>query len=217
MPSRAKAVVLSVISRHLAIAGNADEAICFGREALGMAEQLGLDAVRSEALVSIGLARVDGGDPTGVDDMERGLAIAVEMNSPYEICLAQHNIWGARYSLGQLKQSAAGGITVAESALRFGLLRMHERIRGLQSWDAFDLGDWDEALLLADDFLVHVEFGSPEYYANAAYCVRAQIRSARDDDVGARVDATRALELASHRKGCAGTPADTCDLCVPSV
>jgi hypothetical protein len=57
-------------------------------------------------------------------------------------------------------------------------------------------GEWDEALQRADAFLAEVEAGSPHYQSANAYSVRALIRIARDDEVGAVSDAERAVELA---------------------
>jgi class 3 adenylate cyclase len=195
-PSRAKADVISSISRSMVLSGESGEAIRLGREALAMAEQLGLDELRAHALTTIGSARVDRGDAAGIDDVERGLAIAVEANAPTAICRAQHSLWGALYTHGQLERAAAARQAAADTAARFGMISEQRSIRGLQAFEAFELGDWHVALVLANEFLGEVEARSPQYFDCASYAVRARIRVARDDALGALADAGRALELA---------------------
>ena len=79
--SRAKAYVLSNLSRFRMIADKNEEAIRVGFEALQMAEELGLEELRAHALNNIGIARAGIGDPGGVVDLEKSIAIAVELNS----------------------------------------------------------------------------------------------------------------------------------------
>jgi ATP/maltotriose-dependent transcriptional regulator MalT len=87
-PSRARASVVSSISRSLMLSGESEEAIRIGREALVMAEDLGLEELRAHALTTIGLARTDSGDPGGIEDLEQSIAIAVEANVPVQVCRA---------------------------------------------------------------------------------------------------------------------------------
>ena len=56
-------------------------------------------------------------------------------------------------------------------------------------------GECEEALQMADDFLVTVEAGSPHYTAYQVYAIRAEIRLARGDQPGAISDAENALAL----------------------
>ena len=81
-PSAARAWVLARTAGFASLAGNVEEAVRVGREALSLAEQLGLDEVRAQALNSMGLARHTAGDPGAIDDLETSLAIAKEANSP---------------------------------------------------------------------------------------------------------------------------------------
>jgi class 3 adenylate cyclase/tetratricopeptide (TPR) repeat protein len=195
-PSRAKAAVIGRIAASLGISGETAEAIRLGREALAMAEQLGLDELRAHALIDIGMSRVESGDPAGVEDLEQSLAIAVEANVPDAICRAQNCLWQALIIHGQLEQSAAAAQAAAETASRFGLILDQRDIRGQRAEDAFHRGHWHEALVLAEEFVAEVEAGSPHMVAPTCYATRAQIRMGREDVVGALADAERALELA---------------------
>jgi tetratricopeptide (TPR) repeat protein len=200
-PSRAKAYVLSRISRRLLLSGEGGgEAARLGREALVIAEQLGLDELRSHALITIGSSRMDDGDPGGVEDLERGLAIAVEAKVPTAICAAQYNLGGALFVTGDLKRAFAMTEDAAETAARFGLIGLQRWTRSVRADHAFTGGHWDEALVWAEEIVAEVEAGSPHYSAVWAYAMRAQIRTGRDDSLGALADTERALELGRMTK-----------------
>lgn len=127
-PSRAKAYVTSRFSRHLSWAGDYDDAIRLGREALAMAERLGLDELCAQALNTIGGARVAAGDRGGVQDLERSVAIAVAANAPAEICRGLGNLGATIACLGQLTQGAALREEAAVAARRFGQTDRHESL-----------------------------------------------------------------------------------------
>ena len=69
--SYSKAYVVANVSRYLMLAGRASEAIRLGREALAMAEELGIDELRSHALNNIGIGRIRQGDRGGLEDLEQ--------------------------------------------------------------------------------------------------------------------------------------------------
>src|SRR5262249_60890555 len=60
---------------------------------------------------------------------------------------------------------------------------------------AFGAGRWDEVVERADAFLAGLG-GESHYQASSAHTARGLVRLARGDDVGAKEDAERALELA---------------------
>jgi len=195
-PSRAKVSVLTSISRRLMASGRSGEAIRVGREALAMAEQLGLDDLHAQALVFIGNAREMGGDTDGIEDLRQGLAIAERANAPVVICRAHLNLSMTLSTHGQLEQAGAAERAAEETAVRFGLIEEHRMIRGVSSVGAFYRGHWHESLALANEFLADVETGSPHYATSYCHTIRALIRLGRDDVPGALADAGHALELA---------------------
>jgi tetratricopeptide (TPR) repeat protein len=199
-PSRVKAYVISHVSRYLWRASQNEEAIRIGREALGIADQLGLDDLRADALQNIGLAKESGGDPAGSADLEQSLAIALEAEAPAEICRAKGNLAGSLWELGKLEQGAALWAEAAETAARFGLVGAERWYRAARVMSQFLLGRWPEAQAGADQFLAEVEGGSPHYAAPVCHYARAQIRLGHDDIAGALTDAERALDLARVAK-----------------
>jgi len=84
-PSRAKAEVLSNTARFLMLSGEEAEAIRVSLETLDMALDLGLDEVRAQALGSIGIARVNAGDPGGLVDLESSIELAGAIGSPESV------------------------------------------------------------------------------------------------------------------------------------
>jgi tetratricopeptide (TPR) repeat protein len=194
-PSRAKASVMRGISARLMMSGESGEAIRMGREALAMAEFLGLDELRAHALTTIGTARADSGDPAGVEDLELGLAIAIEATVPKAICRAQSNLSVVLLSQGHLERALAVLEDAAAVAFRFGLVGDQRWIRGARAGCAFDRGQWQEALVATEEMLAEVEAGSPHYLAPSCYATRAEIRLGRDDVAGALVDAEHAIHL----------------------
>jgi class 3 adenylate cyclase/tetratricopeptide (TPR) repeat protein len=198
--SRAKAFVTSSLSRYLMLAGEDVEAIRLGREALGMADQLGLDALRGSALNNIGVSRVGSGDLGGLHDLEESIAVGVRANAPTEITRGQINLGSMLWNLGELARSSALSDEAAAVATRFGLAGLDRWLRGGSVLHMYALGRWGEALAGADQFLVDVEAGSPHYLASGCYLTRAHIRLGRDEVPPAIADAERALELARVAK-----------------
>jgi predicted ATPase/class 3 adenylate cyclase len=194
-PTRAKARVLTQVSRYRMLAGDHEAAINIGREALAMAEALGIDEYAASALNNIGTARASAGDLGGLDDLERCIEIAPR--GP-EQGRGLTNIASVLDSLGELERSAeferrsaavsrdlghAVGIRWSESQMMHVL---------------YNEGRWDEVLEIAASFIAAAEAGSVHYMAGAAYCLRAMIELARGepaaDDARAGVKLARAVE-----------------------
>ncbi|HSP65692.1 MAG TPA: adenylate/guanylate cyclase domain-containing protein [Candidatus Deferrimicrobium sp.] len=194
--SRAKAWVMGTVAGQLSSAGENEDAIRVGREALAMAEQLGLDELRARVLNGIGVARVHRGDMSGLADIEASVAIARDANVPYELCRALGNVARVLWEQGRLREGAAAYQEAGDTAAHFGLDGYVRWVRSDQPADHYVLGRWDEALAAADAFIREVEAGSPHYGATASYATRALVRLGRDDVAGARADVGRALEIA---------------------
>jgi class 3 adenylate cyclase/tetratricopeptide (TPR) repeat protein len=199
-PSPANAYVLSGVSRFLMLTGENAEAIRLGREALAMAERLGLGELSAHALDNVGVARVHGGDPEGIEDLERSMAAAAQASAPRELCRSMFNLAVTLRHVGQLRRAMPLFEEEAELAARIGLVWSWRFSRGEAPQSLYQLGHWDDALTGASAFIAEVEEGSPHVLACRCYEVRAQIRLGRDDARGALVDAERALELARFTK-----------------
>jgi class 3 adenylate cyclase/tetratricopeptide (TPR) repeat protein len=198
--SPSKAWVLGHVSRFLMLAGRNEEAIDVGRQALEMGQGLGLDHVRALAMNNIGTARSAMGDREGLGDLEASIALAADINSPWDESRGYLNLASITGNLGDLRGCQALHERATEISRRYGLGAALRFLRGERALDLFEAGDWEGALRLAEEFLAEVEAGSPHYMEGACRLVRAYIRLARDNPEGAVGDARRAADVAREAK-----------------
>jgi class 3 adenylate cyclase len=194
-PSPAKARGLASLTASLWLGGQLQEAIQVGRQALNMAEALGLDEQRARVLNYLGSARVDSGDRGGLADLEQGIAIAARANSPYSPQL-YGNLANAVIALGDLARGFELQATGREAAERFGLANELRWFRAEQTFQDYWQGRWEAALAGADQFIGEAEAGTPHFMERTCRQVRGLIRLARGDLPGALADAAHAVELA---------------------
>jgi class 3 adenylate cyclase len=193
-PSRAKAYVLSNLSRFRMIADKNEEAIRVGFEALQMAEELGLEELQAHALNNIGIARAGIGDPGGVVDLEKSIAIALELNS-LESVRGYVNLGTTLAEFGDLERAFDLYEQGRRAAEGFG---DPERIRWFESERVHELywrGQWDEAVRRSDELIAEADPGSL-HVLHDCRLVRGAIRLARDDAQGALDDSGWALDFA---------------------
>jgi tetratricopeptide (TPR) repeat protein len=195
-PSLSVARVLVEVSRYAMLADETDEAVRTGREALAMAEALGLTDLIPGALINIGSARGNAGDQGGIEDLERAIEIAKATNNP-DLARAYNN----RAAMESSVQRGYDWMLLAkEAAERLGHGPVGRFVEGQLLLSRFDLGRWDEFLAEAVEFLEACEAGAPNY--NEVY-VRdrlAQLHVARDNAEAAEPEAARALALAREIK-----------------
>src|SRR5207237_1695039 len=91
-PSPAKANVFGGAARSKLLAGDSEEATGYGREALEMATQLGLDELRAAALNNTGVARLNLGDEGGLVDLREAIDVARSASAGFELCRAGGNL-----------------------------------------------------------------------------------------------------------------------------
>ena len=103
--SHSKALVLHWLSRSLALADQIDEAIALGRETIAMAEVLGLDELRANALTTMGFTRFTTGDLGGLADAEESIEIARAANSP-DVIRSLGNYASCLKDLGEIARAA---------------------------------------------------------------------------------------------------------------
>jgi class 3 adenylate cyclase/tetratricopeptide (TPR) repeat protein len=194
-PSYTKALILTRAGTHVFARESPAEALRLLEEALSIAEQLGLREIEAEALQFVGVTRLDAGDAGGVEDNERALAVAMELNSPVSLS-CYGNLADVRRYLGSLQASAMLHLAGERAAEHFGIPVQVRRFRAEQAIDLYYSGDWDEALAHLDEYLDSVQTRSPHRGAGEARLNRGRIRLARDDSEGALDDADAALEFA---------------------
>jgi class 3 adenylate cyclase/tetratricopeptide (TPR) repeat protein len=196
--SAAKARVLSQIARFRALAGEAEAAIVVGQEALAVAEQLGLVEVQAHALNNIAGAKGTGGLDGAIADVERSIEIALSISSP-EAARGYNNLSALLARAGDFRRSFELRDEAVRVAERLGAASTHRYARGVLPMNRYHAGRWDEAVQLADAFVVECE-SDPHYGECLVRYIRATIRLARDDSAGALEDARRSLDVARRAK-----------------
>jgi len=196
--SYSKAYVIANVSRYATLAGEHEDGIRVGREALAMAEELQIDSLRSHALNNIGIARVATGDMDGIDDLEQSASIALEANS-IESVRAFGNLASVFYDLGELERGWLTSTEALSLGERFGVGDWLRWIRGDRCWGLYYQGRWDEIVEPLD---VHISEAAESgfWIEPPLRALRGQIRLARGDLQGAQEDADRALERAEAAK-----------------
>jgi class 3 adenylate cyclase/tetratricopeptide (TPR) repeat protein len=196
-PSRSKASVLASISRFRMLAADNPVAISTGREAIEMSERFGLDEIRAQALISVGMARHQAGDDGGTADLEAGIEVALASNHLGAAARGYQN-------LSVATNDAAREIDLLERAedlwLRLGDVEGARYPRSNRAGRLFACGRWDEALPLIDAFIADCKAGRPHYQEGMARLVRAWARLARDDVEGALDDLERSVAVARAAK-----------------
>ena len=171
------------------------EAIRLGREALELAERLGLEEIRAHALDNVGVARVNMGDVGGIADLEQSVEIALAASSR-EAARAHMNLGQAHWVLGDRRRSSLAEEGGLAAAARFGGKGIARALRANGMENEFIAGRWDEASHLADEFIAETEAGSPHYFEGTPRYIRGAIRLARGDTEGGLADAERGLRVA---------------------
>ena len=194
-PSKAK--TYAELSRFLMVGGRYDEAVEVGREALALAQELGLRELQSNALNGIGSTRAILGDAGGFADLEEARVIAEAINSPEAPrALANHaSIMG---DSGELAHARELWEQTIELTGRFGM-------SGFILWCEIELayydylgGSWDSAFAGAEAFLADV--GEVHYMQTIARQVQAEIMLGRGETERAVAESDRALAFARSAK-----------------
>src|SRR6266545_332186 len=193
--SSSKAFVLANASRFAMLAGQLEQAIEVGSQALQMAEELGLEELQAVALTKIGTARALMGDRSGLEELERSFEIAEAINS-HESWATLVNLGSMHAEFGELERAWELHQQSRKLADRFGVASDIRWERAERAANCYYRGLWDESLRYADDFIAESEAGSPHYLESICRDVRGRIRLARGDVHGAREDAAKQLELA---------------------
>ncbi|MFL6012672.1 MAG: ATP-binding protein [Gaiellaceae bacterium] len=201
-PSRIQVAILSESSRYAMVSDQNDAAVTHGREALRLAEELGLDDLRAHALNNIGAARGALGDLGGLDDLVKSVEIAREANAIPELLRSTNNLGTTYVIVGRVpeaREALGETLRLAKHYGHYGFARWIEAGAKIGLF-AYVQGQWDEALALAEKSVAAHEAGVQHYQSSTAYNFRGLIRVARDDAEGARRDAEMALELARPAK-----------------
>jgi hypothetical protein len=121
-PSRIQAAVLCEASRYEMLADRSDRAVELGREALRLADELGLDEIRAKALINVGTSRAGAGEPDGFHDLEAGIELAQQINLVSEVIRGKNNFETRTALAGDFTLARRLIVEVRELAQRYGYL-----------------------------------------------------------------------------------------------
>ena len=189
--SRSKAWVVARVGWDRQFASRYDDARALGTQALEIAATLDGGELRAHVLNLVGSARVALGDDGGLEDLERSLAISVELNTP-EALNAYQNLAVALHERGRLAEAFALQDEALELAERFGDRWKVANMRSAKVEELYLIGRWGDSLALANDL---VDAGGFDFLAMLARCFRPRVLLGRGDVEGAREDCARVVEF----------------------
>jgi tetratricopeptide (TPR) repeat protein len=192
--SGSKAAVLAALARSLTLASWSSAALRVGRQAMRMAEELGLDEVKADALLTIGDARIELGEPGALIHFEEAVALADELGSP-EAVAGRINFADTLSDLGDLPRAAELRAEARQVAERFGDVRAVLWLDAERAGELYLAGSFDESYAIADEFIAAAEEGRRHYQESYTRMTRGRIRLVRGDLEGALDDAQQALAL----------------------
>ena len=197
--SAAAARVLSTAARMRQIADESDEGLRLGELAVSMSEELGLDEIRAHALTTVGMAKNHFDLGSGIEDMERGLALALEIDSRVSSATV-NNLAVEAIIAGDLERADELYTEAFRLAERFGDRANLRFIGANRIWGHWARGRWHEAAAGADAFIRECDAGSPHVQENTVRVVRAMLRAAHGDGTGALSDLERSVAVVRERQ-----------------
>jgi len=174
------ALVLATSARMLEIANSAEEALPLAEAAYEISSSVGLRDLQAHSLTTLGMAKNDIDEGSGVADMERALEIALEADA-YIASAIVNNLAVESIVEGDLVRGEELYREALRLAERFGNRANIRFIRANTTWMDYARGRWDEALPAADAFVRECEQGSAHTQEQAMRAVRGQIRFMRGD------------------------------------
>jgi tetratricopeptide (TPR) repeat protein len=192
-PSPTKAAVLRGAMMHLVVASRHAEGLAVGRELLTMARTLGLPDLEADALGAIGLARVEAGDPGGLDDLEAAIARFEELGAP-SATLWHLNLGWAAATMGDLPRCFAALAAGTRQAERFGSRRWRRSIELQGVAERYWTGRWPEVVAIVDALVAGDEHHYLEWECRL-WRGRIRLAGGRREEALADAEAAHALAV----------------------
>jgi DNA-binding SARP family transcriptional activator/class 3 adenylate cyclase len=193
--SHSKAVVLGHGMMHLLVADRNADALQVAREGLAMARSLGDREQEAAALGTVGAARVSLGDPGGIADLERCIALCKAHGSS-SVIPWQSNLAFSHALLGDLRRCFAAREAAWEAAEHFGSALRLRWLEIERAGECYWTGRWDQAVRIADTLAPAGDDSAPHYMKALCHLWRGRIQLARGQVGRALDDAGRAVALA---------------------
>jgi class 3 adenylate cyclase/tetratricopeptide (TPR) repeat protein len=186
-PSELYASALARLARRLALAAEPAEAMLLARQALALAEQLGADRTASDALNTLGMAKVQLGDEDGLQDLREAVLRGEQATAPDETAKALNNLMQTCMWAGRLDEAERSLWTHREISRRYGLTAALRWTAGDDAYVATARGQLRHVEELVADALANLA-ESNQFERTANRACRSIARAARGDLQGAMED-----------------------------
>ena len=165
----------ATVASQWLVTGHFEEAIKWSERSLELATKLSADQLRPRALSYRGMARCYHGDLGGLEDLREALATTERLGLSREnarvLLILAEVVWASEGPAASLEATDRG----AELAERRGLSDMLIGCQTTSLGPLFDLGRWDELLVIADDVIQQGKDAGGGYAAIQALPWKAQV------------------------------------------
>jgi hypothetical protein len=198
-PSAIQGWVFSDNAIHRTLGGQMDVGREYARRQLEIADQLGNDRLKVDALITLGTNAAIGGDYEGLAQIEAGLELARELNDVQGIIRAHKNLQSLSGQYGELERAAAYIADGRRTALHYGDEYHAGWFKVESALLAFVGGDWSGALDGVSSFLTGL--GERKHYMiGPAQMVLGRILAERGDVAEGIASSETSLEFARSVK-----------------
>ena len=178
--SQAKVAALAAYARLLMLSGHFSESIDTATKGLAPARELGDAASEASLLIAIGSAR-SGVNKEGLDELERGVAIADRLNLPREFTRGHNNVAELLVRNGDLSGAQHRYQLARERVERLGIVQSIAWLLPQIAEVAYTAGDWEESAKTLQEWERLFESMSGHYLESMVAATRARMAGARDD------------------------------------
>jgi tetratricopeptide (TPR) repeat protein len=185
--------VLAELGRLHAFADERILAAEEGRQALALAEQLGLDGLRASALNTLGVVHFFEGDLAGAEALYQQVTEIESPSAALEVGRALTNLSVLSSLEGDMAEVELRYRRALEHATRIGNQNQLRWLEGYPAIRAYAEGRWDEALAHAEAFLANARRLGGHYHEHNTRIHRGLILAHRGDADGARRDLEHVL------------------------
>ena len=179
-PSPLYARALSRVARRFALAGDRRQAAELARRVIALAEEYGDERIASDALNTLGMARMHLGEEEGLEDLRESVARAERANAPDELTRGLNNLMNQCWAAGRLDEAETTRQAAWEACRRYGLTGGLRWLEAEDIYAAFIGGALRRVDELATELLPRLG-GANLYQVAGVNATRAIARAARGD------------------------------------
>ena len=187
--------VINQLGRFRMLAGYSEEARGVAERALAMSRELGNADQEARALNTLGAARSQAGDMSGIELIEESIAIGRELGTT-ELLRAMNNLahqyqWHRGFDA--MRPVVAELVATSD---RFGYEEWIRWARDKKVTMQYHVGEWAEMRGLLSELIADLASGTTHYLAGSWYLFRSRLQHASGHESAAVADAHLGLELA---------------------